>query len=183
MSKIYGNKEAKSLHYLKFSITLRRRNSMRNVLTCLTDLQSYISLNEDTATRVDFTKIASVDSPSSQGKPTTAWCRRCTMHRKSNRYSVANTRKHSTPPITPSAGFTETQSQWNYFENWRSHKRLSDKSMPSRPRFSPEINWKSRLARGMLQSLSRIGKTIRHHLRIHDTTRKPFSVRILDFLI
>ena len=162
MSKIYGNKDAKILHYLKFSITLWRRNSMRNVLTCLTDttrfhknrpckilplisLQSFLNLS------------ASVDSPFSQGKPATVWCRQYTMHRKSNRYtcSLANTRKHSTPPITPSARFTETQPQWNYFEpNWWSHERLSDKSRPSRSCFSPEINWKSRLARGMLQSFS-----------------------------
>ena len=90
-----------------------------NLLTWLTDLQSYnYSLNTDTATRPDFTKIvptisfqsvlnlsASVDDPFSQGKPTSAWCRR-SMHRKSN--DRANTRKHSTPPITPSPGCTET---------------------------------------------------------------------------
>ena len=45
--------------------------------------------------------------------------------------------------------------------------------MPSRSRFSLEINWKSRFARGNCCKVF-LGKTIRHHLRIHNTTRKHF---------
>ena len=55
MKQMYGNKDEKKLHYLKFFIIPRRQNSMRNVLTCLTEL--YNSLNANTATRVDFTNI------------------------------------------------------------------------------------------------------------------------------
>ena len=50
------------------------------------------------------------------------------------------------PPITPSPGCTETRnypcrakSPRNYFQNWRIHERLSDKSISSLPRFSPEM--------------------------------------------
>ena len=68
-------------------------------------------MHADTVTPVDFTKIvptkfqllfsfqsalnlfASVDSPFSQGKPaTTARCRRCTTHRKLNRYMLNHSR-------------------------------------------------------------------------------------------
>ena len=80
MSKIYGNKDAKSCTTWSFS---SYREEEIHWETCWHVWQiCTVSLNADTATRLDFT------------------------------------------------------------------------SMPSRPRFSLEINWKSRFARGMLQSLS-----------------------------
>ena len=117
-----------------------------------------------------------MDGPFSQGKPTTAWCRR-PMHRKSKRYmlNVVPSKHSKTLNTTHNAeprmhGNTITR---NYFENWRRQKRLRDTSMSSRPRFSLEMTWKSRFARAMRRKVF-LEKTICHHLRIHDTTRKPF---------
>ena len=64
----------------------------------------------------------------------------------------------------------------NYLEIWRSHERLGDKSMSSRPCFSLErkesIGSNEECGKVFLE------KTIR--FRIHDTTRKPF-LRKLHF--
>ena len=59
----------------------------------------------------------------------------------------------------------------NYVENWKSHERLSDKSMSSRPR-SLEI----KESLGSHEECCKVflEKTVRHRLRIHGNTRKPF---------
>ena len=92
------------------------------------------------------------------------------MHRKSNGRANGSKTLYTTHNAEPRMRGNIISR--NYFENWRRQKRLSDWSMPSRPRFSIEINWKSR---GSHEECCKVflGKTIRHHLRIHDTTRKP----------
>ena len=153
------------------------------------------SLNADTATRVDFTTkfyfwflfsqfliyplvwIAPFLKENQQlSDADDARCIGSQTDIVSSKHS-----KHSTPAITPSPRCTETQSQWNYFENWRSHERLSDKSMPSCPHFSLEFNWKSPFARRMLQSLL----DRKDHLPPPTNPRydQETFFRILDFLI
>ena len=129
MSKIYGNKDAKSCTTWSFP-WYREEEIHRETCWHVWQICRVInSLNADTATRLGFTKIVPrkfhlwfrssqllIIYPLgwimdchfqhfSQGKPTTAWCRR-SMHRKSN--DRTNTQKHSTPPITPSPRCTET---------------------------------------------------------------------------
>ena len=66
MSKIYGNKDAKKLHYLKFSIIPRRRNLLRNLLTWLTDVTIVLLWHDQISQKsslqnftVDFVPVSS----------------------------------------------------------------------------------------------------------------------------
>ena len=123
MNKIYGNKDAKSYTTWSFpSCTAKTKfiEKLADMFDRFAELYEIVGRYCDTTTyhknhpykisplilsQSVLNLSASVDGPFSQGKPTTAWCRR-SMHRKSNGW--ANTRKHSTPPIMPSPGCTET---------------------------------------------------------------------------
>ena len=103
-----------------------RGNSLRNSLTCLTDLQSYKEFEcrycdttrfhknrpQKVSPLISFQSVlnlsASVDGPFSQVQPTTTWCRR-SMHRKSNGRANGSTTLYTTHNAEPRC--METQSQ------------------------------------------------------------------------
>ena len=77
------------------------------------------------------------------------------MHRKSNGGANGSKTLYTTHNAEPRMHGNIIAR--NYFENWRRQKRLSDlkhAKSPSDPRFSLEINWKSRFARGILAAKS-----------------------------
>ena len=157
----------RAVHYLKFSIIPRRRNPRTKINDKSADMFDRVinSLSADTASRVNSTKIVPtkfhlwfrciqlliyalvwIGLPLFSRKTNN-----CTMHRKSNRSEQMHVKCSDTsswPLITPSSGCAKAQSQdyqcrakrlRNYFQNWRSNERLSEKSMSSRPSFSLEI--------------------------------------------
>ena len=61
----------------------------------------------------------------------------------------------------------------NYFDNWRSHQRLSDQKHVKSPSFFSRNKTKSLSSQEKCCKVF-LEKTIRQHLRIHDMNRKDF---------
>ena len=145
ISKIYGNKDAKSCTTWSFPSYCEEKIHWETCWHVNHICRVINSLNADTAIRLDFTKIrpqkvsplisflkrfasvlnlsASADDPFSQGKPTTTWWRR-SMHRKSNGRANGSKTLYTTHNAEPRMHGNIIAR--NYFENWRRQKRLSD---------------------------------------------------------
>ena len=185
MSKIYGNKDAKSC--TTWSFPSYREDEIRWE-TCWYVWQTcrvLNSLNADTATWLDFTKIVPTKfhlwfrSSQFLFYPL-VWMapilkenrqlpdRRRSMNRESN--GRANTRKHSTPPIMPSPGCTER----NYFENWKRQKPHD--ALVFLQRSTESLGSHGECCKVFL------GNTIRHHLASNPRYDQETFFKILYFL-